>query len=389
MQTDSMAVDSTRSSMMPTILFLLAGLVVLVVVGLVAWSRRSRVLPVAASAPAAGLASVASTDTKADAMPDRRELLYRLHAVAFEDATLAEPTLVDAVAEAVTGHADVTAAAAAILSRIETQPRYAPRRPQLLPQLMRTVNDPNASGSAIAVIIGQDPTLAGNLLRIANSAFYRVQSTPVESVDRAVAMVGTDGIRRIIAAALVQPVMSDGSGVFGRFPTIIWEHTLVAAAAAADHAKLVERDDAFAAQLIALLQGLGSIIVVQVVRDQYATRPGLVPDARVADALLDRWAVSTARRIAESWELSDRIGLALADQQRDVDPAELSPLGRSLRFGQQAGAVSMLCRHGRMDDAEAQRVVASLDPNANAIENIWKRLRPRELPESDELQALA
>ena len=83
------------------------------------------------------------------------------------------------------------------------------------------------------------------------------------------------------------------------------------------------------------------------------------------------------------------MGLALADQQRDVDPAELSPLGRSLRFGQQAGAVSMLCRHGRMDDAEAQRVVASLDPNANAIENIWKRLRPRELPESDELQALA
>jgi len=52
--------------------------------------------------------------------------------------------------------------------------------------------------------------------------------------------------------------------------------------------------------------------------------------------------------------------------------------------------VSMLCRHGRMDDAAAQRVVASLGPNADAIENIWRRLRPRrELLESDELQALA
>jgi HD-like signal output (HDOD) protein len=255
---------------------------------------------------------------------------------------------------------------------------------------MRTVNDADASGSTIAAIIGQDPTLAGNLLRIANSAFYRVQSTPVESIERAVAMVGTDGIRRIIAAALVQPVMSDGGGVFGRFPTVIWEHTLVAAAAAADHAKRVERDDAFAAQLIALLQGLGSIIVVQVVRDQYAARSNLVPDARIADALLDRWAVSTARRIAESWKLSDRIGVALADQQRDVPPAELSPLGRSLRFGELAGAVSMLCRHGRMDEAEAQRVVAWLDPNADAIASIWRRLRPRqELAESDELQALA
>jgi HD-like signal output (HDOD) protein len=377
--------------MMPTILFPLAGLVVLLFVGLAAWSRRrSQVVPVTARAPAGGPACATSAEPPPEAMPDRRALLYRLHAVAFEDAALEDSTLADPITEAVAGHADVTAAAAAILSRIETQPRYTPRRPQLLPQLMRTVNDPDASGRAIAAIIGQDPALAGNLLRIASSAFYRVQSAPVESIERAVAMVGTDGIRRIIAAALVQPVMSDGDGVFGRFPTIIWEHTLVAAAAAADHAKLVERDDAFAAQLVALLQGLGSIIVVQVVRDQYAARPGLVPDARIAGALLERWAVSTARRIAESWELSDRIGLALADQQRDVGPAELSPLGRSLRFGQQAGAVSMLCRHGRMDDDEARRVVASLDPNADAVDNIWRRLRPRrELSELDALQAPA
>jgi HD-like signal output (HDOD) protein len=376
--------------MRPAILLLLAGLVVLLVIvlalRLVAWpGRRAHVVPVVARAPVAGSAYAVPIDTPPDAMRDRRELLYRLHAMAFEDDALVAPLIQPA-----TSHAEVTAAADAILSRIETQPRYTPRRPQLLPQLMRTVNDPDASGREIAAIIGQDPALAGNLLRIASSAFYRVQSEPVESIERAVAMVGTDGIRRIIAAALVQPVISDGGGVFGRFPTIIWEHTLVAAAAAADHAKLVERDDAFAAQLVALLQGLGSIIVVQVVRDRYASRPNLVPDASIAAALLDRWAVSTARRIAESWELSDRIGMALADQQRDAASAELSPLGRSLRFGQQAGAVSMLCRHGRMDETEAKCVMASLDSNADAIEAIWRRLRPRPgLSESGERQAFA
>jgi HD-like signal output (HDOD) protein len=364
--------------MRSTNLFLLAGLGVLVVIvlalGLSAWSTgRSHAVPASTDAPTAGVARVASTDEPIAAMPDCRELLYRLHAVAFEDAAPAG----DAATGSVTGHAEVTAAADAILSRIETQPRYTPRRPQLLPQLMRTVHDPDASGRDIAAIIAQDPALAGNLLRIASSAFYRVQSEPVESIERAVAMVGTDGIRRIIAAALVQPVISDGGGVFGRFPTIIWEHTLVAATAAADHAKLVERDDAFAAQLVALLQGLGSIIVVQVVRDQYAGRPELVPDAAIAGALLDRWAVSTARRVAESWELSDRIGMALADQQRAVAAGEMSPLGRSLHIGQQAGAASMLCRYDRMDDAEASRVVASLDSNADAMETIWRRIRPR------------
>lgn len=382
-QTDSMSADPNRQPMMPATSFLLVGLVLSTVVGLALWARRRpRVSPATTQVPDTGATCAAATHADPESTLPTTELRHRLHALAFEDGAPGR-----AVSDSADGHAAVTAAALAILSKIETQPRYTPRRPMLLPQLMRTVNDPDASGRAMAAIIGQDPTLAGNLLRIANSAFYRVQSTPVESIDRAVAMVGTDGIRQIIAAALMQPVLSNDGGVFGRFPTIVWDHTLVAATAAADHAALVEREDAFAAQLVALLQGLGSIIVVQVVRDQYATRPTLVPDASVARAVLDRWAVATARRIAESWELSDRIGVALADQQRDVAPSELSPLGRSLRFGEAAGALSMLCTHGRMDDAEARRLMASLGASAAASENIWMRIRPRSEPlGSDALQ---
>ncbi|MET0813595.1 MAG: HDOD domain-containing protein, partial [Pseudoxanthomonas sp.] len=194
---------------MPATLFLLAGVAILVVVGLLVWSRRrSPASDIATQdAPAAELPQAESM-ASLEAMPGSRELLHRLHSVAFEDAALpgvrGEPAV---------GHADITSAAGNILSKIETQPRYTPRRPQLLPQLMRTVNDPDASGQAIAAIIGQDPALAGNLIRIASSALYRVQSSPVESIERAVALVGTDGIRQIITAALVQPVMSDGGGV--------------------------------------------------------------------------------------------------------------------------------------------------------------------------------
>jgi len=236
---------------------------------------------------------------------------------------------------------------------------------------MRTVNDPNASGKAIADIIARDPALAGNLLRIASSPFYRVQAKPIESIERAVVMLGTDGIRQIIAAALVQPVMGSSGGAFADFPSIMWDHALLSAAAAAEHAKLVERDDAFAAQLLGLVHGLGAIVVVQVLRDRYARQPGLVPDARVASALLDNWTAPTARRIAESWKLSDRIAQALGEQ---APPDGTNPLGRSLRFGRQAGALAMLCKHGRIDAAEAARLVAGLDARADIGAGIWKRM---------------
>ena len=109
-------------------------------------------------------------------------------------------------------HAPVFKAVQQILERIEARPEYIPRRPSLLPKLLATVNDNEATMAEMSRIIAQDPALTGNLLRIANSPIYRTSSLPVESIDRAVTLVGVQGIRSIIATALLQPVMTSGSG---------------------------------------------------------------------------------------------------------------------------------------------------------------------------------
>ena len=375
---------------MTTPLLILASVALLTVMGLAAWAmgRQRAAIAMAASAQSVGGDSPVAVEASDDrgvcievplieaAVPtpqpreiQPREIVHRLFAVAFDDAPVADTGIA-----ARTGHAEVVAGAVSILARIETQPRYTPRRPQLLPQLMRAVNDSDASLRTMATIIAQDPALAGNLLRITNSPLYRVQSKPIESIERAVTVVGTQGIRLIIAAALVQPVMNVSDSVFGRFPSIIWEHTLLSAAAAADHARLVERGDEFAAQLLGLLQGLGSIIVVQVVRDEYARQPHLVPDASVAATLLDAWAGPTARRIAASWGLSDRIGDALDDQLFDGAPDALSSLGRSLRYGRLTGALALLCRLGQLEEDDALAALASIEAPTSATTGIWARV---------------
>ena len=304
-----------------------------------------------------------STDLLPDALP------HRLYALAFEQPMLARPPAAPGSV-----HAEVAAAAADLLSRIDTQRRYTPRRPLLLPQLMRTINDPSASAQAIAAIIGQDPALAANLLRIAGSPLYRVQSKPVDSIDRAVAMVGTEGLRQIISAALVQPVMGSGSGAFAGFPGTMWEHALMSAVAAADHAKLVERGDAFAAQLGGLLQGLAAIIVVQVVRDQYAKRPGVAPQVGVAVALLDRWTDPVARRIAAKWELSDAIAQALAEQ--GAAAPKQGALARSLCFGRSAATLAMLCARDAVAEHDALQALHLIEGRGGtAVDGIWRRLR--------------
>jgi HD-like signal output (HDOD) protein len=362
---------------MTTPLFLVLGIGLLLALVCVGWWRMRRqpeplwaVVPVAKNPQETSVVPIAVSTASPTVVtaPDARVLMHRLHALAFEE--VASDGAIPAA------HVALVADAEALLARIEAQPKYTPRRPQLLPQLMRAANDPDASLESIARIIAQDPTLSANLLRIANSAFYRVSTKPVESIERAITLLGLDGLRPVIAAALVQPVMRTGEGAFGRLPSVIWDHTLLSAAAAAEYARRVERDDVFAAQLLGLLQGLGAIIVVQVMRDLYAQQRDLTPDARVVARLLDAWSGLTARRIAESWGLSGRMADALEAQQSDALPA--GPLGRALRVGRIAGALALLCRLGKLDDDEGFALLSALDLGTFIEWNpaaFWQRLR--------------
>ncbi|WP_369933505.1 HDOD domain-containing protein [Xanthomonas tesorieronis] len=263
--------------------------------------------------------------------------MLRLYALAFAGVPAPEPS-----AAARAAQAEIAAAAVAVLARIDAHPRYTPRRPQLLPQLTRALNDPGAGAQAIAAILGQDPALAGNLLRIANSAAYRRHAEPIETLERAVALLGTEGLRQIVLAALLQPVIADDGSAFGRCASLLWEHTLLSAKATARQAEDAKREDLAAAQLLALLCGLGSVAVLQVVRDAYAKQPGLVPDAgRVAELLQD-WTARVAQAISQDWALSERMQQALDEQHRHVESHALSLLGRSLRIGRREAALALL-----------------------------------------------
>lgn len=56
-------------------------------------------------------------------------------------------------------HAHVVNAVLATLEDAAGQSKYLPRRPSVVPQLLRTMNDPQASRREIATIISRDPAL--------------------------------------------------------------------------------------------------------------------------------------------------------------------------------------------------------------------------------------
>ena len=115
---------------------------------------------------------------------------------------------------------------------------------------------------------------------------------PVDTLERGVALIGTDGIRRIAATALMQPVLSLEGGMFAQLPAAIWGYALHAATAAADHAARHGRgEDALSAQLLGLLQGSAD-------RASVSSTPADAPLRELESALRDIAALSPTQPLA-------------------------------------------------------------------------------------------
>lgn len=273
-------------------------------------------------------------------------------------------------------HQVVVDATAAALEDGAAQQKYAPRRPNMLPRVLSASNDDSFSRRELAALIARDPSLVGNLLKIANSSFYRVTPEPVESVDRAVVLLGTDGIRSLVTAALMQPIFRIGGADFPRFPEVAWEHTFRAANASAPYNFLVEKSDPATAELLSLVMGLASIVVFRVTVDQYAKFPKLRPDAGIVSTLLDTHSATVGRKIAASWELSEAT-IAGLDGQSTTTSKYPTALGRSIYFGRLVGALALLRLNHVIDEESARASIPANNMPEAQLERMWTRLTAR------------
>jgi HD-like signal output (HDOD) protein len=270
----------------------------------------------------------------------------------------------------------VVASVLAAISDPTTQKKMTPRRPNLLPQLMRAINDEAVSRRELSAIIARDPSMVGSLLKMANSAYYRVAAGRVESIERAVVILGSDGLRSLVASSILQPIFQINSAkVFSRFPELVWDHAQRSAHAAIPHAALVERTDAFGAELLCLITGLAEIILFRATLEHCQNNPEKKkqrPMPQLIAALLASQAPVFAWRLGVEWELSELMVAALEEQTLATEPT--TPLGRSLRFGRTAGALAVLHTNSMIDDATVRLSLPEAGLSPAHLKCMWSRL---------------
>ena len=263
-------------------------------------------------------------------------------------------------------HAKVGDSVCAILQAETLDAKYFPRRPALMPQLMRAVDDPDAATAKLSRMIAHDPVLAADVLRLANSAMFRTSPAPVETIQRAIVVLGADALRGVVATAMLQPVFRATRNNFPRFPRLLWERTERAVRAAELFALRTHPQDRFEAQLLILMSALGPLVVYGAVLGAYSARR-LEPSPSLCAELTAALGPQVAVHIARQWESSARLIAAIERSPDEV-------LTTILQVGELLGTLSLLESQHVIAPDEALATAADADIASAIITPIWQRL---------------
>lgn len=219
-------------------------------------------------------------------------------------------------------------------SRIQKQSLdELPRRPMTLPKLSRALADEKTDRKELTKIILSDPALTDQLLHVANSPLFRQGDTPIESVDQAVFKLGMKGIRNVISAAVMRPMMAARNSREALFAQRVWRWGLTCARAAELVAQLKEKDGSVYF-MTGLLPALSYITLRrELLRICRAASPSFEPSANLTHQALSRFQWATAQILANEWNLSPKYHARLMEAERPTPSQTHAPLNDGIIIG--------------------------------------------------------
>jgi HD-like signal output (HDOD) protein len=107
-----------------------------------------------------------------------------------------------------------------------------PTMPEVLLKLNDVMANPDAGADDVAKVVGKDPAVATNILRIVNSAYYGLQ-VRVSSVSLAISVMGFNMTRKVALKAAVFSVFGKRRDKIQHFdPLAFWKHAIFTGTAA-------------------------------------------------------------------------------------------------------------------------------------------------------------
>ena len=179
----------------------------------------------------------------------------------------------------------------------------------------------HSSSQELAALIQRDLALAGQVMRVANSALY-ARRTPVVTLPQAIAWLGIREVRNIAFAVAVQSQVFS-STYFRQEMNELWRESVITALFAQEIARL-KRRNVESAYLCGLLHRAGMAVILSRVGSA-VLKHRITADATLVIQLAERHEARVGTHLAIAWTLPSAVSAAIS-HWRDPPQAELAKI---------------------------------------------------------------
>ncbi|WP_300652998.1 HDOD domain-containing protein [Hydrogenophaga sp.] len=211
-------------------------------------------------------------------------------------------------------------------------PRALPAMSRTVSDLLAEMNKDDPSPKRVSDLISQDPSLTTRVLRLSNSAFFRV-SRKIGSAEEAVAMLGMTHVRSLVMAAALGSSFKNVPGV--NLPQF-WRYSLRVADISKSLAGVLRQNEsnAFTAGLI---HAIGDLIMHIAMPDlvgplDMGTPPLDLNRAQAEMSVFGYTYAQVGAGMAEKWQFPTTIVSALNNQISPFEGESYDPLGGVLHL---------------------------------------------------------
>ena len=211
--------------------------------------------------------------------------------------------------------------------------RDIPALPDVVVKVMRMTRDPEVSAAELNSVIGLDPALTGNILKLCNSAYYGLPRV-ISSVTQAVMYLGFHTVRNLVLTCALSDLLGGDRPLYGHGKGGLWQHSIACAVASQRICEVVspgQKDTAFTA---GLLQDIGKVIIHEQIKDT---------ETSIEEVMIEQNLPLTAAEESVLGYTHAEIGAALADRWNF--PVEL---------------VHAICYHHNPEDAPSQSALTAI-----------------------------